>query len=344
MKITHLIYAFPTGGSETMLVDIANEQINKAEVSLVIINAIYNKVLLSTLDKRISVRFINRKKRSRNIIPIIRLNILLLKMKSDVLHCHDQTIIPLLLPSLKKKAVLTVHDVNINSKYFKRFKKLFAISKVVKEDIYIRCSLYSTLVYNGICLNRFMIKERNTRSEILNVVIVSRLHHEKKGQHLALEALKFLKERGITNIHLDFIGSGSSEQYLKNLTFEFELNDQVNFLGLKDRDYIYTHLKDYDLLIQPSLYEGFGLSVVESMAAKVPVLVSDIDGPMEIIENGKFGFHFQSGNSEIMAEQIYYIILNYSGEQLRQKVEEAYLHVRANFEISTTAQLYIRYY
>ena len=50
----------------------------------------------------------------------------------------------------------------------------------------------------------------------------------------------------------------------------------------------------YDLLVQPSRYEGFGLTVVEGMAAGVPVLVSDIEGPMEVIDKGRHGFAFRS--------------------------------------------------
>jgi len=261
MKIAHLIYSFTTGGAETMLVDIANEQVKQAEVSIIIINEIFNKTLISKIDKRINVSLINRKEGSRNLFPIIRLNRILLKLKSDVIHCHNHNIIPLLLPSLKKKSVLTVHDVNINAKYFKLYKKLFAISQIVKEDILNRSSVNATLVYNGICSEKVLQKDKRIESDIFKVVIVSRLQHEKKGQHLAIEALKLLKERGITNIQLDFIGSGNSEHYLKNLTVEYGLSDQINFLGLKDREYIYSNLKDYDLLVQPSLYEGFGLTV-----------------------------------------------------------------------------------
>jgi glycosyltransferase involved in cell wall biosynthesis len=344
VKIVHLIFSFQTGGAETMLVDIANEQVNHAEVSIVIINAISNQTLLSTIDNRIYVRFINRKEGSRNLLPIIRLNRLLLRMKSDVLHCHNHNIIPLLLPSLKKKSVLTVHDVNINTKYFKHYKKLFAISQVVKEDILKRSGIHATLVYNGICTEKVLKKEKKIKGIDFKIVIVSRLHHEKKGQHLAIEALMLLKERGITNIHLDFIGSGSSEHYLKDFTAKFELNDNVKFLGLKDRNYIYTHLKDYDLLVQPSLYEGFGLTVAEAMAAKVPVLVSDIDGPMEIIENGKYGYFFKKNDSENLSLSLKALLESYNLNETSQKIEQAYLHICDNFSVKKTSQQYLEQY
>jgi len=341
MKITHLIYSFNFGGSETMLVDIVNHQVEKACVNLIIINKFYNKTLVNKIDKRVKVYFINRVESSKNPCPIIRLNVLLLKLHSNVVHCHNHNIIPLLLPSLKKKAVLTVHDVGVNTKHFNQFNQLFAISKVVKEDIKNRSGFKATLVYNGICVNKVMHKVEVTKINILKIVIVSRLRHEKKGQHLAIEALHTLKEKGITNIQLDMIGSGESEDYLKELTSKYGLTGQVNFLGLKDHDYIYAHLKDYDLLVQPSLFEGFGLTVAEAMAARIPVLVSDIDGPMEIIENGQYGFCFEAGNADKLAGQIEQIISEYDTERIQARVNAAYKRVKENFEIESTAADYI---
>jgi glycosyltransferase involved in cell wall biosynthesis len=344
MVVTHLIYSLNTGGAEILLVDIANEQVSNANVSIVIINANYNKALLSKIDKRIKVRIINRKDGSRNLFKIIRLNFILFKLKSDVIHCHNHDIIPLVLHPFKLRSVLTIHSVNIEKKYFKYYRKLFAISLIVKEDILRRSGIPSYLVYNGICTEKFLQKADIPPGDFFKMVIVSRLDHNIKGQHLVLEALKLLREKGISKINLDLIGSGNSEIILRELIIEYGLIKQVKFLGLKDRDFIYTHLKDYDLLIQPSLYEGFGLTVVEAMAAKVPVLVSDIDGPMEIIGQGEFGFYFQSGNATNLGEKLEYITSNYRTGEISRKVEEAYKHTRKNFEISTTAQLYLNSY
>lgn len=344
MKITHLVFSFTTGGAETMLVDIVNEQVNHVEVSIVIINKIYNSLLLKKIDKRVKVYFILRTESSINPYPIIKLNVLLLKLNADVLHCHNHNIIPLLLPILKKKAILTVHDVNIDIKYFKQYTKLYAISDCVCADIYKRSMIHANLIYNGIYCSTVKQKEDHATHNIFKIIEISRLVHTKKGQDLAIEALHILTKKGIKNIQLDFIGAGSSEQYLKELCIKYNLADQVHFLGQKERDYIYDHLREYDLLIQPSLFEGFGLTVAEGMAAKVPVLVSDIDGPMEIIENGKYGYYFESGNTSKLAEQIQNIITIYSTDSFMHKLEEAFKYVKENFEIVVTASKYIQNY
>jgi glycosyltransferase involved in cell wall biosynthesis len=344
MKIAHIIYSLNTGGAEILLVDIANEQIAYANVNIVIINEYYDKSLISKIDKRIEIKFINRIAGSKNPYSIFKLNLLLLSMNCDILHCHNHDIIPLLLPHFKKRAVLTVHTVNVNAGYFRQYAKLFAISQIVKEDICKRSGLSSSLVYNGVSTNKILRRDSKITDTILKIVIVSRLDHEIKGQHLALHAIKYLKGRGISNIHLDLIGSGRSEKYLKDLTDKLRLSNDINFLGLKDQDYIYTHLKDYDLLIQPSFIEGFGLAVIEAMAAKLPVVVANIDGPMEIIEKGKYGFFFRAGDYIDLADKIEDIILNITSEKILEKVEQAYEHVKANFEISTTAQRYLSCY
>lgn len=344
MKIAHLIYSFNTGGSETMLVDIANEQVKQAEVNIVIINKIYNKTLLSKIDKSVKVYFINRNEKSRSLYPIIILNLLLWRLAVDVLHCHNHNIIPLLLPFLKKKAVLTLHCMGIPSEYLGKYHRLFAISESVKKDVVSRTKLNPSLIYNGILSNRILIKEDYYIKNSFNIICIGRLDHNIKGQHLAIAALHILKKKGMPNFHLDFIGTGSSQDFLKTLCSEYGLNEQVCFLGMKDRDYIFSHLKDYNLLIQPSLNEGFGLAVAEAMAAKLPVLSSDIEGPMEIIGHGKYGFHFQVGNENKLAEQIEYIFSMYSTKQLKEKVDAAYGQLKEKFELKNTAKNYLAKY
>jgi len=149
MKITHIIYSFNTGGAETMLVDIINEQVLKIDVNLVIINDSYNKELVQQIDNKIKVYFINRKEGSRNPFSVIKLNALLYYLNADILHCHNHNIIPLLLSIFRRKAVLTLHRMGIPTLYLNKFIKLFAISKAVKSDILERSNIISELYTMG---------------------------------------------------------------------------------------------------------------------------------------------------------------------------------------------------
>lgn len=344
MKITHIIYSFTTGGAETMLVDIANEQAKGNEVSIVIINRKYNTQLVSKVDKSVGLYFIGRKEGSKNPLPLLKLNLLLFRLDSNTIHCHNFNLAPLLLPLFKKKSVLTIHDVTLDINYYDSYKQLFAISKIVQADILKRSKKNATLVYNGICCDRVQQKEKKSKSNSFKIIIVSRLVHEKKGQHLVIEALNILKKKKVSNINLDFIGSGSSEQFLKTLSESYGLSNQINFLGHRDRDYIYNNLNSYDLLVQPSLYEGFGLTVAEGMAAKIPVLISNVDGPMEIIENGKYGYCFKSGDDVDLANKIETIVNQSITEEHQVLISQAYQRVVNNFDIAHTASRYIECY
>jgi glycosyltransferase involved in cell wall biosynthesis len=237
--------------------------------------------------------------------------------------------------------VLTIHALGFPSTYFRKYDKIFAISKAVQKDIFGTSGFESVLIYNGVDLNKIKVKTGKTTG-IFRMVQVSRLDHRKKGQAVLLKAIALLVEKyKIRSFSLDFIGSGDSENFLKDLVKEYNLERFTNFLGEKQREEIYENLHYYDLLIQPSLYEGFGLTVAEAMAAKVPVLVSANDGPMEIIENGKYGFWFRKEDAEHCCEQIRHIMLQ---EQSNNFSENAYQHVLKNFNIANTASLYIQSY
>jgi len=344
MKITHLIFAFNTGGSETMLVDIVNEQCNYAEISIIIINNKYNQSLIKKIDKSVKVYYINRKEGSKNLFKLFKINLLVLKIKPDILHCHNHNIIALLFRKIYKKIVLTLHCLDIPTLYLNRYKKLFAISEAVKKNVFIRTNICSEVVYNGIITSKISERNKQELEKDFKIVIVGRLNHQIKGQHLVIEALKVLKNKGYENIQLDLIGEGEGEQFLFNLAERNNLLSQVEFLGLKDRDYIYSHLKDYDLLIQPSLYEGFGLTVAEGMAAKLPVLVSDVDGPMEVIENGKCGYYFGTGNANSLATMIEKVMTDYKTNNIQTLVDRAYVRVTNQFDIKETAMSYLSNY
>jgi glycosyltransferase involved in cell wall biosynthesis len=344
MKIVHIIFALQTGGSETMLVDIVNEQVLKVDVNLVIINDSYNKELVQQIDNKVKVYFINRKEGSRNPFSVIKLNALLYYLNADIIHCHNHNIIPLFLSIFRRKAVLTLHCMGIPTLYLNKYIKLFAISKAVKSDILERSNIISEVIYNGIHNDIIQVREKQTFVRIFKIVQIGRLDHAIKGQHLVIEAIHTLKTQGLNNIQFDLIGTGNSELFLNELVIKYELEKQINFLGLRDRNYIYSHLKNYDLLIQPSLFEGFGLTIIEAMAAKIQVLVSDIDGPIEIIQNGKYGNFFQKGNAKQLAESIKNIIQSTNYDEQVRKLENAYEYAKQNFDVSIMSQKYIKDY
>ena len=344
MKIAHIIYAFPTGGTETMLVDILNEQVKYEQISLIILNDCIDRKLISKISNKVSICLINRKSRSRNPIPFLRFNYFLARNTPDIIHCHNYSLVNLISPLIKSKIVLTIHDVKINSKYHVRYDKLYAISEAVQKDIKIRVNLDSKVIYNGVKISDILFRIK-IESKVFKIIQVSRLDHLKKGQEILIKAMDVLINKyHLKNIELDFIGEGQSLQYLNELVNRYNLNQNITFLGLRDRNYIYSRLKNYNLLVQPSFFEGFGLTIIEAMAAGINVLVSEIDGPLEIINKMNSGFKFESGSVDECASKIYDIISQENKLISTEKFEIQRNTCKNLFDVEITAKKYLDEY
>ena len=341
MRIVHIIFSLNTGGAETMLVDIINEQVKSAEITLIIINNQINLLLLNKIDKAVKIRLLGRNEGSHNPYYFLLVNILLWKLNPDVIHSHSISAIRMLL--IRKNIVLTIHRTGVPIKNLNKYNKIFAISKSVKNDIEKRSNINAVLIYNGVNVNS--IKQNFYRdNDNYKILQISRLDHTIKGQDILIDAMNILvHHKKINNIRVDFIGEGPSYDYLKTLVAINNLDNHVNFLGIRDRAYIYENLCNYNLLIQPSLYEGFGLTIIEAMIAKIPVLVSNIDGPEEIIENEKYGWHFKCGDAKSCALKIE-LIMNSDLNIVNNMVTKSYKHASEKFNIIQTANNYIRLY
>lgn len=310
MKIVHCIFSLNTGGAETMLIDIANEQVETCNVSVIIINCSYERYLLDSFDGRVNVITLDRDPSSRSIWFILRLNLILIKIHPDVLHLHSLTIAALIFPFKRYKLFYTVHDLNIPSRYSSRISKMFAISDAVCDDMSCRTKCPVVVIPNGI--NTLRIKPRiHSDESSFKIIQVARLDSSKKGQDILIKALSILSQRGIDNVFVDFIGDGSSYNELLELTHKLRLDGKVNFCGLQNRDYIYNHLCNYDCMCHPARYEGFGLVVAEGMAAGLPLIVSNEGGPYEIIGKGEYGLSFKNGDENDLADKILYLMQNY---------------------------------
>lgn len=343
MKIVHVIYCLQVGGAETMLVDIVNEQAKTNEVSLVIINNQYSKELLATINKDVNVILYNRVQKRHSPWAFIKLNWFLMRHKPDVVHVHNESILSVITKRCAKGMFLTAHTTGIEIKNKEKISKIFAIADVVKDDLLKQGELPVITIANGVNID--LIKKRgnnNLRNNELRIIQVARFGGYKKGQDILIKAVSLLKQRGLTNIKVDFIGYGNSEDCHKELANELGVSKQINFLGMRNRDYIYSHLKDYDLMCHPARIEGFGLTVAEGIAAMLPVLVPNANGPYEIIDKGKFGFVFEKENVTDCADKIEYIYNNYN--QCYKITSLAYNKVCKEYSIEFMVKTYLESY
>lgn len=347
MNITHVSFGFTTGGAELMMADIMAEQARAGHnVTLIVINRHYEQPLLEALDNRIRVITLNRPEGSHNPLWYLRYNLSLTSTKPQIVHFHSTKASAITITHSNVRYVETIHDTMGIPQKTSNINCIFAISKAAYSSLLDKTGIKSTIIHNGILTHQ--VKHNANKPKSLNrrfrIIVIARLIHETKGQDIAIEAIRTLKETcPRLTISLDLIGEGSSESFLRALSEKFDITDAVNFLGNRSRDYIYSHLCDYDLFLLPSRYEGFGLTVAEAMAAKVPVLVSDIEGPMEVIANGLFGSHFRCGDPDDCATAIARIIADYP-RFLSLAQTDAYRHVTCRYDISRTAADYLRHY
>lgn len=362
MKIVHVFWSLSFGGIETMLVNIANAQTKLgADVNILIINEQYDDTLMNSLNPDVKVLCLHRKKHSKGFGFVLALNRALNGLHPDVIHLHDPHLFGIIFNrSLKDISCATLHDMpygimksqnalqNIfpalkfrlygNVVYLDEIPKVYSISNSVKDALSEKYGVKSVVVNNGIMTTNFKTLEKTTHQTPMRIVQVSRLEHEKKGQDLILKAIASMKD----SVNVDFIGEGSSLEHLKRMCVELGIENNVHFLGKKPQSYIAEHLCNYDLFVQPSRFEGFGLTVAEAMAAGVPVLVSSGDGPAEITCRDKYGWVFSNGDIDNLIYMLKYINNNYVKAIDKAKLARNY--VIENYDVSVTARKYLNEY
>ena len=132
----------------------------------------------------------------------------------------------------------------------------------------------------------------------INVIVLAQLYRP-KGQHLVLEALSRLI-KDFPNIRLYLVGDHVIDEYrsykleLEQIIKKYELDKNVQFTGWR-RDALDV-ISLMDIVIHPSLAEGFGRAVLESMALGKPVIASKVGGLREAIKDGENGFLIEPGD------------------------------------------------
>lgn len=346
LKIVQCFFTFETGGAQVLALGLLNEMCHEHDVFLIIINNKCNNSLLTQLDKRVQVIFINRKEGTRNPFPILKLNFVLFRLKPDIIHCHEPKAAGLI--KIKAgKLVHTIHDTGIPATFYHLYDVLVAISNAVCKDASSMTDLPVKTVFNGIPMDSFaQRKNYPVKSGVpVKLVQLSRLMHEKKGQDVLLKALhQVVQQYGFSNFTLDFIGSGSSMDYLKELTGQLGLTKYVNFPGEKNRDWLFSNLCSFHLLIQPSRYEGFGLTILEGFAAGLPVIASDIAGPAEIIQGMPGGFLFKNENVSDCAETLFKVFSLFENNKISGLMEQTISIVKNKYSIKNCSKKYLEVY
>ncbi len=119
-----------------------------------------------------------------------------------------------------------------------------------------------------------------------HLVIVGRLEDKAKGQLRLVNAVSRLHDEGY-DISLAIVGGGADEQRIRDRIKHRSASPYITMTGSQKNPYPY--IKEADLLVCASYYEGFNLTVAEALILDTPVLSTDCTGPNEILDGGKYG-------------------------------------------------------
>lgn len=365
MNILQLMYYFPIGGSQQLLIDTVKEFSTKDNINnfVVILSGIYDEELIKELKNinKINLKLFTPQEFKNKPELLFSLLKYVFKNKIQLIHSHDvcSKVIAILVKIFnpKIKLVHTVHETNLLAVFSKKhiwasrvfYDKHIAISKAVEED----CRFFSInkveTIYNGFDYKRFYSKVPTVNNnETLNIINVARVQLPKKGQDVLVKALNECKKRNI-KFKCCFVGCKPEDEfefnaytdldYLKNMVKELSLEENINFLG--KRFDIPELLSQADLFILPSRNEGFGLAVLEAMAAGLPVIVSQNDGPAEYIKDGTNGLFFENENEIDLADKIQYL---YENRQKMLELAQTGQEDAKKYDISVMCEKYLSLY
>lgn len=171
-------------------------------------------------------------------------------------------------------------------------------------------------IYNAVDIKAIVEAVRvSDEREILNkyrigndavIGCVARLREE-KGQKTLIKALAEVV-KAIPAVQLLMIGDGPDKQELMRLSEDLGVDSNIVWLGRQDQAEVYNLYGVMDIVVVPSLFEGFGLTAAEAMAAGVPVIASNVDGLTEVAKDGESGFLFPAGDSQALAESLLHLL------------------------------------
>jgi phosphatidylinositol alpha-mannosyltransferase len=129
---------------------------------------------------------------------------------------------------------------------------------------------------------------------------LGRVDEPRKGFPVLLEAFQLLAERR-PGLRLLVAGPGDADEVHKSLPEE--LRSRVRLLGLVTDADKARMLRSVDLYVAPNIGgESFGIVLLEAMAAKTPVLASDLDAFRVVLDDGETGALFPTGDPRALAE------------------------------------------
>lgn len=257
--------------------------------------------------------------------------------KTDIIHAHHRTAGYYAERLCRKKQipyVVTVHDtwhsVPFKALHGNAFRNLIAVSEFIKRALVLRFHVpveRVRTIYNGVDPTRFQgvdpenaLRFRQKHGARFGEVVISLVGRisRAKGHYDLLEALRRLPKD--LPYRCFIVGEGKDQGALQRLACASAVADKVSFCRYQPN--IPLVMSASDIVVLPAHREAFGLTIVEAMLSRRPVIASDAGGIPEIITHNRDGMLFRAGDVSGLAECIANLVAD---QELRSRLaEEAY--------------------
>jgi len=304
----------------------------------------YEGVTVHSLDVQDNVmKKISDKNKLEYLKKIKRVRSLIKEIKPDILHAHYASSYGLLgalanyHPYIISVWGSDIYDFPIKSpihkfiiKYnLKKADHILSTSNVMKIETEKYTNKDIKVTPFGVDINKF-IPNRIEKEEI--VIGTIKTLEEKYGVQYLIKAFKEVKERNkCLKLKLRIGGRGSQESYLKELVKEFDIEEDVTFLGFVNPKDVIKEFQNFDIAVFPSTLdsESFGVAAVEAEACGTPIVVTDVGGLMESTKPNVTSLVAKKNSVEDLSEKIEILVKDKDlrlkmGTDARKFVEENY--------------------
>lgn len=343
MRIARIIEYFPPhiGGMERHGLILSKEQIKLGnEVDIFI--GYGNKNLLPSIYK-MPFQFLPLYSKIRrfwfNFLAYLAVKKHHKKNPYSIIHLHGDFVEAYFGGKLSKKlgipVILTIHaGLNHkllkpkNSRFFDNIKKIICVSEEIKQDLK---SIGITddkieVISSGIYLNEFKNIDESKISDLRNkyskpIIISVGVLRVNKGFEYLINAFKTVKKK-FSEATLLVIGDGPEKN---NLEKQLENTNSVYLLERQEHGKIIEYLKSADIFVLASVStagnrEGTPTSIMEAMAAGLPIVATKVGGIPYLIKEGENGLLVEEKNSEALARAIIKLLEDKNlAQQMREK-------------------------
>jgi len=230
--------------------------------------------------------------------------------------------------------IFPLKNANCYMKLWKNIDKVHSISDYLHANA-LKLGLSKEINFEKItpAIDISLFKPKDDLGKIknpINILTVGRLNWV-KNYETAISTMKILKDKGVDFIY-NIIGEGKELERLKFAVHQSGLNDRIFFLGKIDNNRVTEKMRESDIYLQPSLQEGFCVSVLEAQATGLLCIVSDADGLKENVIHGITGWIVPRRDPEAFAGKIEEVV-ELSEEKRRMIAMNARQRVEKDFKI-----------